>query len=418
MSNKGSKYALSPSSSKHAKSHKSSKIQEIKKSKALKQGEAGKSSKNKATEEQKKKSKKNKEGEKYKKLRDYHEEQEYEEQRLERNIFAKKDNEFEDEEESPRKPDFAQYQHDDLVDDPDVYRRSGIGGIKLYSEFKDEEEQQHLEHTENIRDTMYVGGVKPHHKPDDRQLVKHGEQDKRNIHDIEEGKEGHPTRAISQRKGDEASFEYDRTIPLHESQNVFYDDEEEEPSRKISKVASKKKTFEGDATGKFGGSASTRHFKKSSGKKGPKKHAKKEISSPSKDEDFIAGQHQKDEYIKFKARQNRKERMKKFLSGDRVPEGEGEEGEGINVTRKRAKDLKSKTPGKQKIHENLRKEIGKRHPGKFKDTQEKSIHGQPFDLKESRIEGEGDQKQIYNPVEDESKSSFYNIGHSHVRDDR
>lgn len=223
-------------------------------------------------------------------------------------------------------------------------------------------------------------------------------------------------RDATRRTGDEASFEYEGHEPSRHTDNIFYDTknleiegEEDFESPRDSRRFTRNMQ-EGEKTGKFGGRGQQYHFGE---------------SSSGRTQEFLAGKDERDNYIKKKAQENRKQRLKKYLSGEPKLSDEGEIVRGSNIPHKQEGFLEGGDKERRKREAQLQREIERQQHTGMRAAHDKSLHDQPFEGKESRIESreqtfEHEDRPRGKILQEyvSTKGDLYNVGQYRMQDDR
>ena len=223
-------------------------------------------------------------------------------------------------------------------------------------------------------------------------------------------------RDVTRRTGDEASFEYEGHEPSRHTDNIFYDtrnleaEGEEEAESPIDSRRFTRNMQEGEKTGKFGGRGQQYHFGE---------------SSSGRAQEYLAGKDERDSYIRRKAQENRKQRLKKYLSGEPKLSEEGESVHGSNVPRKQEGYIEGGEKERKKREAQLQREIERQKHTGIRAAHDKSLHDQPFEGKESRIESreqtfENEDRPRGKILKEyiSSKGDLYNAGQYRMQDDR
>lgn len=357
---------------------------------------------------------------------------------------AQSDDEYEFNEENERQPpNKYNASHGILGDEADIFRHSRKNKKTQLETAEFGDETQPNRNSENIRDSAHGYNDKLR-KPKKGSIINTGEKSKRNARDQEDSKRSRLSKHKMQASGTpdqvndkNASFEYDQFDSQRDSQNVFYEEGKDYENIKLKKPrkinTADKKQSEDDTTGKFGDKSSARFggsaSKFAGGKQADKTHKINDATEDyaTKDEEFISGKKGRDDFIKNMAKDRRTERMQKFLPNNQNNNFEEEEDEG-SMNDAQTPQLAALVEGsgkKSKAQQRLKKEINKRSNQQLKDSTEKSLRDQLFDIKESRIDSQTDtliqdQKQLPDNIHgsDLNRGSFYNIGNHHMRNDR
>ena len=258
-----------------------------------------------------------------------------------------------------------------------------------------------------------------HRRPHPTESPSHGGHLGRRAGDYDSATHGPTTLSGHQRAGireGDQSFEYTGTDPYRQTDNIFSDSKEQREFEEAEEVKQRHPTKftrnlgEGGATGKFGGSDRYHQFG--------------DVPSPH-DQQHLEGHDDRENYIKRKAEENRKNRLKQYLSGDKRDDDILEASYGNNIPRSQHELHKDTQPGRRnKYEEELKKEIDRRYNPEGQSLANKSIHDQPFEGQESRI-GSKDHTFEHDRHKDksdiahsDSKQSFSGLGKHRMIDDR